>query len=453
MKKWLYFFGLAWFSLTSCKDDEIALFDKTADERAAEAIATLKQDLVAPANGWRVKYRPESESGSFYLLMDFNENNTVTIKSDLGFNDGEFFEQTVTYRIDNSLGLELIIESYSFFSFLFEQGDATYLAEYEFNFVNKTPDDALVFNSKTDPDTPTILLFEEADAGDEDLLAQPLSSNLNIIAEDFEKWSSSLKITYQNKDLVLYIVVDNFRRTVGFNSAARKTNLAVTQGMNFTSPFVLKGDSIVFDDAFSGNVLGNNITIKGIKLSTLTEGTINICADPTTVHSYAGITSANDLVALETTIQDASGGTFAQVSDFFNGPLGYITTNGEFIGNQIAEDVTGAQAMQLYYNYNLGGGNVLYGIGFYLANANGEPTFALREFTPTLTGNNLVFQFAPEITAFGNPNPDADINNINIYLNALTEGDNTYVFKINDNVFELYNPCTGFSTVLFNGNQ
>lgn len=128
--------------LTACKDDEVAIFEKTADERAAEAIASLKADLVAPANGWRIKYRPEAESGSFYVLLDFNEDNTVNIKSDLGYNDGEFFDETVTYRIDNSLGLELIIESYSFFSFLVEEGQAAFQAEYEFNFVNKTPDDA-----------------------------------------------------------------------------------------------------------------------------------------------------------------------------------------------------------------------------------------------------------------------------------------------------------------------
>src|SRR5687767_10292935 len=212
MKKWIYIFGLVIVILASCKDDEIALFEKTADERVSEAIATLKQDLVAPANGWRMKYRPEEESGSFYVLMDFNEDNTVHIRSDLGSNDGQFFDQTITYRIDSSLGLELIIETYSFFSFLFEQDAATFLAEYEFNFVNKTPDDALVFNSKSDPDTKTILLFEQAAATDADLLGTQLSTNLNIMADDLNMIASAQRLTYQNRDVVLNIVMDNFRR-------------------------------------------------------------------------------------------------------------------------------------------------------------------------------------------------------------------------------------------------
>jgi hypothetical protein len=453
MKKWLYFFGVVCVGLVSCKDDDVAIFEKTADERAGEAIATLKQDLVAPANGWIVKYRPEAESGSFYLLMDFNEDNTVNIKSDLGYNDGEFFDQTVTYRIDNSLGLELIIESYSFFSFLFEQNQATFLAEYEFNFVNKTPDNALVFNSKTDPDTPTILLFQEAGPNDINLLGTQLSANLNLIAEDFNKFSASFKITYQNKDLIFYVVSDNFSRVININSASRKTNFNATQNVNFSTPYILKGDSIVFDNAFSGTVLNNNVTLKGIKLSTFSEGTINVCPDPITIHLWAGVTSANDVITLETTLEDASGPQFASASDFHYTPsLGYVFNDGVSAGNQILQDLPGAASFQLYYNYDIGNGTPFYAMGFYLQNANGEPTFALRQFTPTITENNIVFNFAPDVQAFGNPNPDADINNVNIYLNALTDGGNTYVFKVQDNVFEFYNPCTRWSVLFINGN-
>lgn len=453
MKKWLYIFGLVVVVFTSCKDDEVAVFEKTADERVSEAVANLKQDLVAPANGWRVKYRPEAESGSFYVLMDFNEDNTVTIKSDLGYNEGEFFEQTVTYRIDNSLGLELIIESYSFFSFLFEQGQATFLAEYEFNFVNKTPDNALVFNSKTDPGVATILLFEEASTNDNALLGTQLSTDLNIMADDFPKWSSSLKLTYQDRDLVFYIVLDNFRRILSINSASRKSNTAIIESMSFSSPYILKGDSIVFDSSFTGTVLNNNISLKGIRFTGLSEGTVTVCTDPITTHAYAGTTSANDDVLLETTLADASGSNFAQASDFFYSPLVYISNNGESASGQIADDLTGAGSMQLYYDYDIGNGTPFYAMGFYLQNSNGTATFALREFTPTLTDNNIVFNFAPDISIFGDPNPDADTTNVNIYLDALTQGGNTYVFELQDNIYEFYNPCTNWSVLFFNGNQ
>ena len=197
MKTLHYFFWIFIVVFTSCKDDDIAVFEKTADERVNEAIETLKDDLTDPSNGWKIKYRPESESGSFYVFLKFNEDNTVRILSDLGANDGEFFDQTITYRIDNSLELELILESYCFFSFLFEQDAATFGAEYEFKFVNKTPDDALVFQSKTDVSNPTVLLFEEADANEPELLlGTEVSQNLNTMGEDLDNFSPSLKMTY-----------------------------------------------------------------------------------------------------------------------------------------------------------------------------------------------------------------------------------------------------------------
>jgi hypothetical protein len=452
MKTWFYIFGVVAIGLASCKDDEIAVFDKTSDERAAEAIANLKQELVAPSNGWIVKYRPEAESGSFYVLMDFNEDNTVNIKTDLGNNDGEFFDKTLTYRIDNSLGLELILESHSFFSFLFEQNAATFLAEYEFNFVNKTPDNALVFNSKTDPDTPTILLFQEAAANDIDLLGTEVSTNLNIITADLNKFSTSLKMTYEDRDLVFYLVMDNFRRIININSASRKTNTLVTEDVNFTSPYILKGDSIVFDSGYSDNVLNNNISIKGIKFTDLTDGTLNVCADPITIHSYEGVTSADDAVTIETSLLDASGGAFADVSDFYIAPLDDIVNNGESASAQIAQDITGALAMQLYYNYDIGNGQAFYAIGFYIQNSNGTVTFALRRFTPTLTENNLVFAFEPDVELFGEPTTDANVENVNIYLDLLSQGDNTYVFQLPDGRYEFHNPCTGWSFIFFNGN-
>ena len=193
-----------------------------------------------------------------------------------------------------------------------------FLAEYEFNFINKTPDEALVFNSKTDPDTPTILLFEQASADDVALLGTQLSTNLNIMSEDLKMIASSLKLTYQNRDLSLFLVLDTFRRILTINSGARNTNPLITQTINFTTPYILKGDSIVLDERFSATVLNNNISIKSIKLSTLTEGTLTACANPIVVHSLAGATSANDPVKLETTLRDPSGGQFcADVSDFF----------------------------------------------------------------------------------------------------------------------------------------
>lgn len=437
--------------LTACDDDDVAIFDQPSDVRASEAIDNLKQELIAPSNGWIVRYRPERESGTFYVMMKFNQDNTVNIKTDLGNEDGTYFDHTVTYRIDNSLGLELIVESYSFFSYLFEQDMATYLAEYEFNYVNKTPDNALVFTSKTDPDVPTRLVLLPASEQDESLLARDVSTNLNTIAGDLNKFSSSLKLTYDNRDVILFMGLNNLRRIVTIQSASRKTNPNASLNVDFSTPYILKGDSIVFDEAYSSTMFGTSIAIKGIKFGALTDGTLDVCPSPITVHAYTGVTSNNDAVRIETSLSDAAGRTFTQ-SDFYFAPLEDIYENGVSSGARIIQEIPGALSIQLYYNYSLGGNDILNGIGFVIQNPNGTITFALKQFTPTLVENKLSFDFDDEFTYFGTTPSNPNEANMNQYLQYLTEGDNTYVFKLSTGEYEFHNPCTGWSFIFQDGN-
>jgi hypothetical protein len=453
MKKLFYRISILFIFLASCKDDDIDVFEKPSAARAAEAIATLKADLVAPANGWKVKYRPVEEAGAYYVLMDFDENNKVTIKTDLGASDGEFLEQTIGYRIDNSLGLELVLENYSFFSFLFEQDQATFGAEYEFNFVNKTPDAALVFSSKSDPSNPTTLLFEEAAANDENLLGSDVAINLSLLAQDLNRFSSSLTLTYLDKDLIFYVSLNDFARIINFNMAGRKSDPQASQVINLTSTYYLEGNSIILETPVSGNFLGNNISIERIQLNTLGEDAIAaVCTDPLPIHTYTGEIS-NDDVLLETTMFDLPGATFATLSDFYFAPLNFISDSGKLVVDQITTHIEGALEMHLYYGLELQDGGTLYGIGFVIQNADGSITFALREFTPVLTQNNIVFNFEPGFTLFGNQVTEADLDNINIYLDALTEGDNTYIFKYSTDIYEFHNPCSGWSFVFINANR
>lgn len=452
MKKAVYTFGLL-LVLLSCEDDDNNLiFDKTADERAAEAIAGLKQDLTAPANGWIIRYEPQEGAGAYYVLLDFDENDKVTIKSDLGADDGAYFEQTISYRVDNSMGLELVFENYSFFSFLFELDQATFGAEYEFDYVNKTPDNDLVFRSKSDIETPDIIVFTEASSTDESLLGTAVSTNLNTMSADLDKFASSLTLTYQDKDLVLYLSLDDLRRTITVTSASLKSNTNNVQTLNFSTPYIIEGQSIVFDQPLAETILGTAVSIQSLQLHELSESTISVCADPIVVHNYTGTTSGNDDVLLETSLLDVNGKSFAQISDFYFGPLVYILNNGTSMASQIQQEVAGSLEMHLYYGFDLGGGDLLYGIGLVIQDADGTVTFALREFTPVLNGNNITFNFAPDISIFGDPT-DANIGNLNIYLDALTQGDNTFVFQLNNGIYEFYNPCSGWSFVFFNGNQ
>jgi hypothetical protein len=439
MKKGIIGIWLLMIVLTSCKDD-INVFEKTADERTAEAIADLKEELASQEHGWRIKYRPVNESGSYYVLMTFDADDQVVIKTDLGANNGEFFEQTTTYRVDSSLGLELIMESYCFFSYLFEQEEASFGAEYEFNYLRKNEDGSLVFESKSDPIDKTILVFEPASASDHtNLLGTSLSTKLEATTEDLETFSSSYKLVYDDRNVVIYVSIDDFRRTINFKSATRKDNSGFTN-VNFSTPYVIKKDSMVFDVPFVRTLLSNNISIKSIYFDDLSTSALNICVSPTTIHAIDGVTSANDEVRLETSMFDASGAQFGNVDDFFVAPIDLFFINRVSQWPQIQEDVHGALALQLYYN-----NDGFYALGFVIQNDNGTITYALREFTAVLTNNKITFNFAPDISIYGEQNTDANVNNINIYLDLLTEGDNTFVFQYSNEIYEFHNPCNGVS--------
>jgi hypothetical protein len=433
--------------ISSCKDDDISVFDKSADERVADAIDDLKEKLTSASNGWLVKYSPaESDAGSFYILMTFNDDYTVNIKTDLGADDGKYFNQTITYRIDNSLGLELVLESYSFFSYLYELDQATFPAEYEFIYSEETEEGNLVFTSKSDLTIPkTTLLFQRATAVSQELLGTTLATNLNTMSAELQKFTSSLSLTYDDKDITLYLSLDEARRLLSITSASKTSNVNTTAQIGHSTPYLISGDSIILIDPLSRNILGLQISISSIILTSTFATSLNECDSPIPITGLAGKTSQNDDVKLQTSLNDAAGRTFTQ-SQFYVSPNYYIFSQGESMEAQILADLPGALAMQLYYNY---GG--FYAIGFVFQNADGQITFALKEFTPVLNNNNLIFQFADEISIFGPP-PDADVDNINIYLDNLTAGDKTFVFQIQPGVYEFYNPCTKWSFVFVDAN-
>jgi hypothetical protein len=434
--------------LSGCKDDDFNKFDKSADERIAEAKANLKSSLVDPAHGWKLLYTPQEGYGSFLVLLDFQDDNKVTIKTDLGADDGKFYEQTVGYRIDSSLGLELIMENYSFFAYLFEFDRATFGAEFEFNYVRKNENGSLLFSSKSDASNPTQLLFEEATENDLNALGLQVAQKLTTMTADLHKITTSLQMTYTNKDLIFYMSLQESYRVLTISSASRKSNTANTQQLNFTTGYYLKNDSIVFDTPLAGTFVGIATSLKGVQVNGLENTELNLCADPIPLHAYRGVTSAGDNVLLETSVADASGATFTDY-DFFSAPPANVAYLGESAYEQVTADINTPTHIQLYYNYSLGDGSVLNAIGFRIQNPDGTITFALWEFVPILEDNNLKFNFAPEISQFGDAQTSAaNLAAVQTYIEHLTDGGTTYVFRYSDGVYEFSNPCTGWSTLL-----
>ena len=437
----LFILSLLLLTFVSCKDEELSLFEETADERVEKAINDLKNKLTAPEFGWLLKYRPEEDAGSYNVLLEFDENNKVNIKTDLGANDGEFYDQTISYRIDNSLGLELIFETYSFFSFLFEQDQTTFGAEFEFEFINETPDNALVFVSKSDRSVPSRIVFQPATNNAENLLGKELTQNLNEFRSAVSLFNPVLKLNYEDRDLAVFMRLDNLRRTLRINYIARKTNINEGQQVDFFTGYLIQADSIIFDEPFSINYDENQVSLSSIQLTDLSETTIDVCPEPADSKLYQGkIPGTDEGITLVNSLFDIEGKTILNNFGFFVSPLSIIFDESDSTAEaQIVEDIPGALDMQLYYfNDN----NPFYAIGFRVENSDNSFSWLLKEFTPQMDENRLMFDFADSVSVFGNQNPETNVENVNIYLDLMTKENNTYISRINQNFIELYNPCS-----------
>jgi hypothetical protein len=120
---------IALLFFTSCNNDVADI--SSVEERKAAATAELIDALTAPANGWRLNYRPNSFAGTFLVILDFNKDGTVRLQSDLTADDGVYLDQTITYRIDHDLATELIFETYGVFHYLFELNRNNFGGEFE----------------------------------------------------------------------------------------------------------------------------------------------------------------------------------------------------------------------------------------------------------------------------------------------------------------------------------
>ena len=436
-------------TISACDgNDEELIFDKSADERVAEATTNLEQKLTAPTNGWIMRYRPVPESGSYNVLLNFAEDGGVRIRTDFGVNDNEFYDQTNTFRVDNSLGLELIFESYSFFSYLFEQDNASFEAEYEFVYVNETPNGELVFTSKTDLSftSSTIVVLEPAPDNAEALLARSLNNNLELLSETLGLSSPVYRLNYANQDLSLYLSLDTDIRTASFTYS---TTLSGERGqaVTFTTGYTLEGNSMILVEPLTGNFSGNEITLPAINFSELVDApALQACNQAIPIQQYQGTTAeTNEVVALLPTFFDPAGASFRDDFSFFNSPVGFFFNNGTSVGQEMADEIPGVTSFQFYYRDD--GDEPFLAMGYLILGENDNATFALKDFTATIDNNRIQFEFASDYTLYNDTTATVNTEALDFYVNKLTENNEAYLFKLSENVFEMYNPCNGWSAL------
>lgn len=443
--------------LVACTENNTDL--PPVEERVKEAIDGLRGELTAPANGWRVAYQPTEESGTFLILLKFTPDGNVNIKSDVPDNNGEFFDQTITYRLDNALGLELIFETFAVFHHLFELDQATFGAEFEFQYKRKEAAN-LIFESISDTSSPTVLTFEPAGPNDESEFARTLSENLVKFKWDnpqiFGTISPTQQLILTDKNISVFWTIDLDKRNLTAEFAGTGTTrddvLANNRViLNHFSKFTYANGQLILDDPLTFNFNGQSNNISQLSLSDFTFTGPDLCASgvTNTEPMYTGqspnvgaVTLVNSL--LSTRGQDFSNTVYTVNAQFIFNAAGQSLLNEGSIGQKF----TGISGFIFFYGVALNDPNIpIYSVGF--ITSDGE--IYVRAYQPTNTQVNLVQVSLLNQYYYSATPPAGTEQALMEVTDEIFAGGEFYAFDLPSNgikVFRLFNPCNKYEFYL-----
>ena len=115
MKAKYVIIGIALVSLLgACSRDEASLFDKSAAQRAQEALDNAQAILIAPANGWEMLLFANDESKGYNVLVDFDKNGKVTATAkNKETTGGKILTDSSTWVVKNDYGPILSFDTYN----------------------------------------------------------------------------------------------------------------------------------------------------------------------------------------------------------------------------------------------------------------------------------------------------------------------------------------------------
>lgn len=448
--------------LVSCSQDAEDL--APVEERVEEAIEDLRDELTGPANGWKVLYQPVSGAGTFLMLLSFDEDGLVMIASDVAANDGEFYEQTIPYRIDNALGLELIFETYGVFHYLFELEQAAFGAEFEFLFVEEDGGN-LVFESKSDLSEKTVIVFEPASGSDGELFSREIAENFMAFEgqspELFGGKNPSLQLYSPGMDLSLFWSIDLVPRVIhadvsglGFEIDAIVASGTMTS-IDHTTGFSFINGNLILSEPFNVTVDGQQVVISEVVLNNFSQTGSPLCAGSSeTTPVYTGTIQGLGEVVISKSLFSSDELAFQpQPDQFYSVNIPFIfddSLRSLYEEGSIAEKLPDAAAFIMPYGFE-SDSIPAYAVGFLIDNGGENLDYYLRSFAPTTTsGNRIAIDLLDEFYYSGTPGPDEEQSLVEI-TDEIFAGGNVYAYSLpiqGLTAFQFYNPCNGYEFVL-----
>ena len=153
--KYLLLIGLFAATMVACSRDEESLFDKSAAERAQEAIETAFDVLTSNEAGWEVAYFPNLEASSkgYNMVWKFNANGKVsaTAKNSTTTMNKIMTDSASTWAVKSDYGPILTFDTYNKVIHAFsdpQNNGAGLLGDYEFLILKATPEVVILKGKK-----------------------------------------------------------------------------------------------------------------------------------------------------------------------------------------------------------------------------------------------------------------------------------------------------------------
>ena len=153
--KYLVIIGLLAATFAACSRDEESLFDKSAAERAREAVENAFDVLTTAENGWEMAYFPnlEADAKGYNMVLKFNKNGNVSVTAkNMATTANKIMTDTAsTWVVKSDYGPLLSFDTYNdvFHAFSDPGNDgAGMLGDYEFLILKATPELVLLKGKK-----------------------------------------------------------------------------------------------------------------------------------------------------------------------------------------------------------------------------------------------------------------------------------------------------------------
>lgn len=459
MRRLSSFILITTFFLLGCQfDDDPKL--PPVEERVADAKEELEDLLIDPANGWRIDYRPNSRGGDYLILLDFARDGNVRIQSDVPANDGEFRDHIIPWRIDAGQGMELILETYGVFHYLFELNETSFGGEFEFIFVNEV-EGSLVFTSKSDG---SIITFHPANANDADLISTSALIDLNqgtfrqanlAGAGNFVQYNMYL----EDIDATVSVSMDLDLRRMKIQGIAdgQTVDEILTstnrQLIDHSSVFSIRNESLVLEQSTSINFGGTELSFSTFPIQDLQKITSSFCTGQ--VDTLVTFNSDNVAGLGNYTISSSLATThsrFEQLTDeAYSVNSGFIyNENDDPISDIISDVFPDVVAFQMYWGLELNAGGTLSAMGWVTVDELNNVNFILREFEAQQQGNLVTLDWTG--TFFREDQlTQEQIDGANLLTDLIFEGGQFYMLEALtlDGLLEFYNPCNRHKGFIF----